>query len=147
MSLLNGVMRFFGADDDEYDSEHIVDFTQAEKAGEPLPPAEADSQLITMPEPVESTVYIARPEREDAGKANFSLTTYAEYLHNRQAMILDINELARHDLEEAQRVVDFLTGAVQMVGGQAWEITKNIFVFAPQGVNLAGDQVKPVEVF
>jgi cell division inhibitor SepF len=67
-------------------------------------------------------------------------------LLTRQALVLDINALAADDIDQATRVVDYLSGVVEAVEGSVWEVTKNIFVFAPKNVKLAGDPLKPVEV-
>ena len=149
MRFITGVMRLFGADDVDAEREQIMDYPSRRTP----PPAamrrdeDARERIISMPEPDTTTVYIARPEREEAGGRLFNVKTYADYLRTRQALVLDINELARGDFAEATRVVDYLTGAVEMVDGTVWEVTKNVFIFAPHNVHVDGDPLKQIEMF
>jgi FtsZ-interacting cell division protein YlmF len=66
---------------------------------------------------------------------------------SRQALVLDVNELAADDEDAATRVVDYLTGVVEAVEGSVFQVTKNIFIFAPSNVKLAGDPLEQIEVF
>jgi FtsZ-interacting cell division protein YlmF len=148
MSFLNGVMRLFGADDDYNEKEQVVDYPARRSAS---PQREANAQeeqgVIPMPASDRSTLYVARPERGTDGRPQFNLKTYADYLRSRQALVLDINALASCDEVEATRVVDFLSGVVEMVDGMVYEVTTNVFIFAPFNVRVDGDPLKQVEVF
>jgi len=147
MSFLDGVLRFFGAEDDEMDDGGIVEYPVAQPEMHEGEPEElAQERIIAMPEPGQSTVYVVKPERDAKGNALYNLTAYTDFLQCRQAMIVDVNELAAVDVSEAKRVVDFLAGAVKMVDGYTYEITTNVFIFTPHNVKLAGDPLKPVEV-
>ena len=147
MSFLDGVLRFFGAEDDDMDDGGIVEYpVQRDEMIKREPVSPAEEQIITMPEPGQSTVYVVRPERDGKGDAHYNLTAYTEFLQSRQALIVDVNELAAVDVSEARRVIDFLAGAVKMVDGYTYEITTNVFIFTPHNVKLAGDPLKPVEV-
>ena len=144
MSLLAGVMRLFGADDDV--NEGLMDYPAPETAQASGMAADAQSGIIEMPEPASTTLFVVRPEFDGGGQPAYSLKAYARYLLTRQALVLDINELAGDNVIEATRIVDYLSGVVEAVEGSVWEVTKNIFIFAPKGVKLAGDPLKPVEV-
>jgi len=72
---------------------------------------------------------------------------YANELLSRKAIIVDVNELAVEDLDEATRVIDYLSGVAEAVAGSIYEIAKNIFIFAPSNVSLDGDPLKQVEVY
>ena len=149
MSFLNGVMRLFGADDVDAEREQVVDYPSRRTPPPAAMRAEDDAEggIISMPEPDTTTVFVVRPEREAGGGRLFNVKTYADYLRTRQALVLDINELARDDYAEATRVVDYLSGAVEMVDGMVWEVTKNVFIFAPHNVRVDGDPLKQLEVF
>ncbi len=108
-------------------------------------PGPADN-IIHMPQPSSTTVFVVKPELDEHGKPCYSLKSYARYLLTRQALVLDINDVAADDVTKALRIVDYLSGVVEAVDGSVWEVTKNIFVFAPRNVKLAGDPLKPVEV-
>ena len=146
MSFLDGVWRLIGAHDDEQDDEHVMEYPRKQRQVPPNSHATPDAEIIAMPEPEKLAVYVAKPTRDTKGEAQYSLSAYVNYLKGHQALILDVNDLARSDLEEAKRVVDYLAGAVRMAEGEAFEITQNVFVFAPYNVQLSGDPLKRVEV-
>jgi FtsZ-interacting cell division protein YlmF len=146
MSFLDGVWRLIGAHDDEQDDDRVMEYPHKQRQIPPDMHADPDGEIIAMPEPDKLAVYVARPSRNAKGDAQYSLSAYVNFLKGHQALILDVNELARGDLEEAKRVVDYLAGAVRMAEGEAFEITQNVFVFAPYNVKLSGDPLKRVEV-
>jgi FtsZ-interacting cell division protein YlmF len=115
---------------------------------DPRPAAHEHERVIDMPgaEPTE-TVFVVRPQFGEDGRPQFSMKQYAGYLLSREAMVLDVNLLAAEDIEEATRLVDYLSGVVEAVDGSVWEVTKNIFIFAPQNIRISGDPLKQVEVY
>lgn len=163
MGFVAGVMRLFGVvDEDPQDNmleypAPVQSVSSAASAGgrmqafEPRgqhgPAQQEAPRVINMPQPEKQTVFIVRPTLQESGQPAFSMKTYASYLLTRQALVLDVNELAALDLEEATRVVDYLSGVVEAVEGSVWEVSKNIFIFAPNNVALAGDPLKPLQVY
>jgi FtsZ-interacting cell division protein YlmF len=173
MGFVAGVMRLFGVVDDYSQDEQMLEYPvqhrgsveayapqpaepsragllaamQSGKYGAQPVEAQAPPRVINMPQPDKQTVFIVRPTLDGSGKPGFSMKTYAGYLLTRQALVLDVNELAALDLDEATRVVDYLSGVVEAVEGSVWEVAKNIFIFAPNNVALAGDPLKPLEVY
>lgn len=147
MSFLTGVMRLFGADDDDVEKDQVVEYPARASQRTPAAQEAPQTSIISMPETDRTTLFVVRPERDETGKPLFSVRTYSDFLRTRQALVLDINQLAAGDYEEAKRVVDFLSGAVEMLNGSVWEVTKNIFIFAPQNVRIDGDPLKQIEVF
>ena len=147
MSFLSGVWRLLGAEDEEQDHRGIVEYSAQSGSAVGVATDEAKDGIIPLPEPEPTTLFVVRPELGAQGQPQFSLKTYADFLLTRRALVLDINALAADDIEQATRVVDYLTGVAQAVDGTVWEVTKNIFIFAPSNVELAGDPLKPVEVF
>lgn len=147
MGFLTGVWRLLGAEYDDVDSDRIVDYPAKNNGESTGAASRADDGIIAMPESERTTVYVVRPELDKKSQPLFSLKTYASHLLTRQALVLDINLLAAGDLEKAKRVVDYLTGVVEAVDGAVWQISKNIFIFVPHNVQLAGDPLTPIEVF
>jgi FtsZ-interacting cell division protein YlmF len=146
MSFMSGVMRFLGAEDDDANAGKVVEYPTPTAVVKPEPaPGPADN-IIHMPQQSSTTVFVVKPELDANGKPAYSLKSYARYLLTRQALVLDINEVAADDIAKAMRIVDYLSGVVEAVDGSVWEVTKNIFVFAPRNVKLAGDPLKLVEV-
>jgi cell division inhibitor SepF len=149
MGFMEGVWRLLGADDHEDEREEaIVDYQSHERAPAPMQHPERPAQVLQMPRDAQRvTMFVVRPELEADGAWQYSLRAYAQHLLARHALIVDVNELAEADIEEATRVIDYLSGVVQAVDGSVFEITSNIFVFAPENVELAGDPLKQVEVY
>jgi len=106
----------------------------------------AHDGIIELPQGQTTTIFVVRPEKDDEGRRAFSPRTYAKFLLTRQALVLDVNSLAAVDVTDATRLVDYLAGVAESVSGDVWQVTKNIFIFAPQGVKLVGDPLKQVEV-
>jgi FtsZ-interacting cell division protein YlmF len=148
MGFIAGVWRMLGAVDNEVDSETIVDYPQPQHS-QPPPAQESTPGVINMPAPAGagSTLCFGRPQLADSGQPAFSMKSFANQLLNRQALILDVNSLATQDMDEATRLVDYLSGVVEAVDGSVWEVTKNIFLFAPRNVALSGDDLKQLEVY
>jgi len=147
MSFLSGVWRLLGAEDEEQEHGRIVEYAAHPSTNAATAQKQADDGIISLPEAEQTTLFVVRPELSDKQEPQFSLKTYASYLLTRRALVLDINSLAADDFEQATRVVDYLTGVAEAVDSAVWEVTKNIFIFAPSNVQLAGDPLKPIEVF
>ncbi|MCB1218176.1 cell division protein SepF [bacterium] len=145
MSFLNGVWRMLGAED-EHEHETMLEYPGEASAVKSYEPETEAERIISMPEVENATLFVVRPALDDHGGSNFSLKQYAAYLMTRQAMVLDVNELAAKNMDEARRVVDYLCGVVAAVDGTVWEVTRNIFIFAPSTVALAGDKLRQIEV-
>lgn len=151
MGFMTGVWRMLGAEDEIAPDKRIVEY--------PLPTGRAQTenalreapQLADAPleEPAAigvTTICVVRPELADDGEALFSLKEYAAHLLESQAVVLDINEIAAQDAGHAMRIVDYLSGVAEAVNGSVFEVTKNIFIFAPQNVELGGDPLMQIEV-
>ncbi len=145
MSIWNGVWRMLGAED-EHEHETMLEYPGEASAVASIETASETDRIISMPDAENATLFVVRPEMDAGGATNFSLKQYAGYLMTRQAMVLDVNELAAVDMDEARRVVDYLCGVVAAVDGKVWEVTRNIFIFAPSTISLAGDPLRQIEV-
>lgn len=146
MGFMTGVWRMLGAIGDEVDDESIVEYPVQQGAPHSAPPKAQG--IIDMPRGADaSTLCFGRPNLGDGGQPGFSMKAFASHLLNRQALILDVNDLAGQDVDEATRLVDYLSGVVEAVDGTVWEVAKNIFLFAPRNVSLNGDELKQIEVY
>ncbi len=56
-----------------------------------------------------------------------------DHLKMREQVIVDFSTLNQ---QSVYRILDFMSGAVYALGGSIQQITKNIFLFAPQGVTI-----------
>lgn len=143
MSFIKGVWRLLGAETDEQEQAGIIEHPAAAK---PKQFDASSAEVISMPPPLEATLHVLRPEPGTSKKSKYTLKRYAEYLRAKQAIILDVNMVAKVDKVEATRIVDVLTGVIAGIDGSIWEVGKNIFVFAPKNYKLKGDPLKKVEV-
>lgn len=48
------------------------------------------------------------------------------------------------DVEEAQRIMDFVSGCIFSIQGNMRQISKYIFIFAPKTIDISGDYIKNV---
>ncbi len=49
------------------------------------------------------------------------------------------------DVQEAQRIMDFVSGCVYAVSGNMCQVSRYIFVFAPKDIDIYGDYLKSLE--
>lgn len=62
--------------------------------------------------------------------------TIAEHLKNKRATIVN---LQRIDRDEGTRIIDFLSGTVYALGGDIQRVGKDIFLCAPDNVEVSGE--------
>ena len=60
-----------------------------------------------------------------------------EYLRQSEPAIVDLNDISP---EEAQRILDFISGAICALNGGIQRVTGNIFLLAPEGFNITMPQ-------
>lgn len=77
-----------------------------------------------------STVYVIKPQ--DFNEAQ----TVTEYLREGKAIVVNLEGI---DLAVAQRVIDFVGGSCFALDGSLQAISSNIFIAAPQAVDVTGD--------
>ena len=77
-----------------------------------------------------STVYVIKPQ--DFNEAQ----TVAEYLREGKAIVVNLEGI---DLAVAQRVIDFIGGSCFALDGTLQAISANIFIAAPQAIDVSGD--------
>ncbi len=58
-----------------------------------------------------------------------------DYMRRREPAIVDLDPIA--DTEDAQRVLDFTSGAVYALNGRIIEIKSNMFLVVPEGIDVA----------
>ena len=59
----------------------------------------------------------------------------ADYIANGSTVLLNIEDL---DKAVAKRLMDFLFGAIHVLGGSTKKVTRTTFVFAPSNVGVSG---------
>lgn len=46
---------------------------------------------------------------------------------------------------EAQRIMDFISGCIFAISGNMCQVSRFIFIFSPNGVEISGDYIKSLE--
>ncbi len=76
---------------------------------------------------------------------NFTMLSYdmteevASYIKAKKPIIVNMEKL---DKFQMLRTLDFLTGACYALNGNVEKITENIFIFAPEHVNINPDKIR-----
>lgn len=129
-------------DEDEYED---VEEMETEREPEPV------HKQVVHPTPVPT-----QPKVVSLGQAarmellNFTMLSYdmtgdiCAYIKNKKPIIVNMEKLASHEM---QRAVDFLTGACCALNGSVEKVTDNIFIFAPEHVNVNPEKLKQRNVF
>jgi FtsZ-interacting cell division protein YlmF len=149
MSFISGVWRLLGADVDESENENIVEYPSSHPAMQSRAEAvqaRPIEQIIAMPEPLSMVICVVRPGLDNGGKEQYSMKRYCDMLRKNQAMIVDLNDLSTVDEEHAVRVIDILNGIILANEGRVYKIAKNIYIFTPKNVKMAGDPIEQVEI-
>ena len=86
---------------------------------------------------VHSQYSIATPKMFVATPTTFDdVQMYAEYLRNEVIILVNFENL---DLACQQRMLDFLNGVCFILGGTTSKISNKVFIYAPEGVNVASE--------
>lgn len=62
-----------------------------------------------------------------------------KYLQEGRTIVLNLHLL---DKEQAQRLVDFVSGATQALSGHQQKIADTVFIFAPTNISISADSLK-----
>lgn len=125
--------------EDEYDED---DYEEMEEEQEVTSRA---SMHTPHPAPmtVPKVVSLNQPNRMEL--LNFTMLSYdmtgeiCSYIKNRKPIIVNMEKLVPHEM---QRAVDYLTGACFALNGTVEKVTDNIFIFAPEHVNINPEKLK-----
>jgi len=84
--------------------------------------------LVSLPGQKQVKVVVVEP------KSFEEVQSIADHLKSRRSIILNL-EMA--DKEQAQRILNFLSGTIYALGGEMQRISNGIFFFAPSNVDIA----------
>lgn len=135
MTLKSKFKRFFELED-EYEERTVErEFSQEENAdlsGEWSGYDKKDKRNVVSLSSLQSQakVILEEPHTYD------EVQEIADHLKNRRAVVINLQRLP-HD--QAKRVVDFLSGTVYAIGGNIQKLGHNIFLCAPDNVDVTGN--------
>lgn len=131
--LLNKMLNFVGweTEEDEIDDEEE---TITEEIEQPQlfssTARKQQGKVVNIHSSTQLKVVIMKPEAfEDA-------QDICEHLKNKKPTIVNLEDIEK---ESAQRIVDFLCGAVYALDGNIQKVSNNILVIAPYNVDIMGD--------
>lgn len=134
--LLNKMLNFVGWEAEE-DDENILE-EELINEGEDLSQApvlqyglkKSQNKVVNIHSSNQLKVVITQPETlDDAQDA-------CDHLKNKKPVIVNLEDV---DKDAAQRIVDFLSGAVYGVDGNIQKVANSIFLIAPNNVDIMSD--------
>lgn len=128
MSLMNKVLNFVGWEAVE---EEINDGNEVREEAPPSGFSKKNqNKVVSIHNQSQFKVVIMHPENFDDAKE------VVEHLKNKKPIVINLEEI---DKEFAQRLLDFLSGAVCAVDGCVQKVSSGIFVIAPNNVDVMGE--------
>lgn len=125
----------FGPEDDEFEEEEEEAVAQAEEWPADIKrPAERRAPVVPI---------TAAPQRQPQGgfkvlviepRSFEEVQTIVDQMRARRPVILNLESL---DKDLAQKILNFLNGAIYALNGETQRIAQGIFFFAPQGVDIS----------
>lgn len=141
MSKFKGL---FGPEDEFEEDE----FEELEEEMEPVRTMPSQNSSIAPPLASPKIVSLGQSGRIDI--LNFTMQNYNttgemfDYIKLKKPIIVNMEEL---EVYEKQRALDYLSGACEALGGNVEKVTDNIFIFAPEHVNINPEKLKKRSVF
>lgn len=141
-SMMTRMKDFFMPQDEFDDDEEIEEVeTKQEVLHKHRPP---------MVAPIQSRV-VSMNQGPQMEILNFTMTSYdmtgeiSSYIKGRKPIIVNMQNLTP---AEVQRAVDYLTGACYALDGTVQRVAdNNIFIFAPENVNVTPEQIKQKNIW
>lgn len=125
--------------EDEYDDDDYEEMEEEQEVTSRTSMHTAHPAPMTVPK----VVSLNQPNRMEL--LNFTMLSYdmtgeiCGYIKNKKPIIVNMEKLVPHEM---QRAVDYLTGACFALNGTVEKVTDNIFIFAPEHVNINPEKIK-----
>ena len=138
MGIVSSFKDFIGGEPDFEDFDEFDDEVEYEQ--EEAEPRRTFSKFYSRKEQAEPT---PRSYENDITivkvKGYDEATNIADVLKTKRPVIFDVMELETRD---AERVVDFMVGAVYGVDGSIKRVTGGIFIATPKGMKINSDEIR-----
>ncbi len=102
---------------------------------EPQPAPQPNADLIRTLTGQQTVIMIEPKSFDECPKL-------VDSLKGRRAVIINLEKV---ETETARKVFDFLSGATYALNGTAQKITNNIFIFAPENVNISQPEERSMD--
>lgn len=136
--LLNKVLNFVGWESEEEEDDVELNNTSSEKEDIQQPAfishnlkrQQSQSKVVNMHQSSQFKVVVMNPVKFDEAQ------DVCDHLKNKKPVVINLENVER---EEAQRIIDFLSGSVFALDGNIQKVSNTIFLVAPSNVDLMGD--------
>ncbi|NLK21005.1 MAG: cell division protein SepF [Epulopiscium sp.] len=125
------VMGFGAGIEDEYEEEinEIEEKTEIPQIRSLRQGFKGNSKIVNIHTNIQMEVIITNPETYDEAQE------ICDHIKLKKPVIINLEEM---DNRTAQRVMDFLSGACYALDGEVQRVSNNIFIIAPENVDIAG---------
>lgn len=89
-----------------------------------------NSKVVNFQASVQMEVVVIQPESYDEAQ------DICDHIKSQRPVIINLEKM---DRTIAQRIMDFVSGSCYTLGGNLQRVTSNIFIIAPENVDIAGD--------
>ena len=147
-ALMTRMKDLLGFNEDFEDEED--DYEETQQIQEPAPRPRPASTLSMPPSQPRLAPVTPAPTKERMEILNFTMSNYemtgevSTYIKNRKPIIVNMKNLTPG---EVQRAVDYLTGACYALNGTVECITEQIYIFAPESVNITPEAIKQKNIW
>lgn len=137
-NLFNKFLDYIGIEETDMEDEYLDDYYQETPLEQPdnvvnFGPREKrrnNSNVVGMPAAMQMKMIVYHPiSYEDT-------QNIIDNLKSRKPVIVNMEEL---EIECAQRILDFMAGAVYALNGTIFKISRGIFVVAPNNYDIIGN--------
>ena len=124
---------------DDFDEEPIINDTRNFKSykGGKKPSYQSTntstsntSKVVNFQASVQMEVVVIQPETYDEAQ------DICDHIKSQRPVIINLEKIERNI---AQRIMDFVSGSCYTLNGNLQRVTNNIFIIAPENVEIAGD--------
>ncbi|TCT14954.1 cell division inhibitor SepF [Natranaerovirga pectinivora] len=134
--FLDKMMNFMKLNDDEEEFE--MEQTEEEIAvAEPMTEVRQlkqykrnNSKIVNIHTNIQMEVIVIHPESYDEAQ------DICDHIRSKRPVVINLETMER---DTAQRIMDFISGACYSLNGNLQRVTNNIFIIAPDNVDIAGD--------
>lgn len=129
--LLDKMMSLVGLEEeeDEYTEEEVLENPSDSFRKRNREFSKSSNKVVNIHSAGHFKVVILQPETFEQARE------VTEHLKGRKPVVANVEGLERN---QAQRIIDFLSGSVYALGGNIQRISNGIFLIAPQNVDILG---------
>ena len=128
MGIMNRFMNFLGLEEEEEVVEREI-VQQEERSFNPPEKLSKRGNVVSLHAQKNSRVILSEPRSYDEAQE------MADHLKSRRSVIVNLQRVRP---DQAIRIVDFLSGTVYALNGSIAKIGPNIFICAPDSVEIEG---------